>query len=257
MQPRPNSIRAVIEERLREPEEATRDNIPPARGEEDFGLSAVGERDPTPELDQGPAPGGSKPLKLTYFDDCGAFAEKRHILKGITAIGETLALIGPPGSGKSALITEMAVHSAGQIDWRGHKAKLLCGVVIFALERADLFKRRLKAYQQRDGLHGLPIAVADAVIDLLNPQCVETIVATVREAERQFGQDVGLIVIDTYAKGIAANGGDEDKAKDQKPRRRQFTQRARPASRPYRPCRAYRQGREPRRQGQQCPPWRR
>jgi len=25
----------------------------------------------------------------------------------------------------------------------------------------------------------------------------------------------GLIVIDTYAKGIAANGGDEDKARDQ------------------------------------------
>jgi hypothetical protein len=61
----------------------------------------------------------------------------------------------------------------------------------------------------------LPIAVADAVIDLLNPACVEIIVATVRAAEQQFGRDVGLIIIDTYAKGIAANGGDEDKARDQ------------------------------------------
>jgi hypothetical protein len=170
--------------------------------------------------DSGPAPAASAPAKgppldLTYFDDCGAFAQKRHILKGIIAIGETMALIGPPGSGKSALITEIAVHSSGQIDWRGHKAKLRCGSVIFALERADLFKRRFKAYQQRDGLHGLPIAVADAVIDLLNPNCVEIIVSTVQAAERQFGCSVGLIVIDTYAKGIAANGGDEDKAKDQ------------------------------------------
>jgi hypothetical protein len=101
------------------------------------------------------------------------------------------------------------------VDWRGHRAKEACGVVIFALERGDLFKRRLLAYQQRDGLHGLPIAIADAVIDLLNPACVETIVATVRVAEVNFGCAVGFIGIDTYAKGIAANGGDEDKARDQ------------------------------------------
>jgi RecA-family ATPase len=39
--------------------------------------------------------------------------------------------------------------------------------------------------------------------------------ATMREAEKRFECDVGLIVIDTYAKGIAAGGGDEDKARDQ------------------------------------------
>jgi hypothetical protein len=67
----------------------------------------------------------------------------------------------------------------------------------------------------RDDRHGLPIAVAGAVIDLLHPSSVDLIVATVREAERKFGCMVGLVVIDTYAKGIAANGGDEDKARDQ------------------------------------------
>ena len=157
----------------------------------------------------------ASPLKLTYFDDCGSFAQKHWILKGIIARGETSAWIAPPGAGKSALLTEISVHCAAQIDWRGHRAKEACGVVIFALERADLFKRRLKVYQQRDSLQGLPIAVAGAVIDLLNPNCIETIVATIREAERQFGCSVGLIVIDTYAKGIAAGGGDEDKARDQ------------------------------------------
>jgi hypothetical protein len=165
-----------------------------------------------------PAPAASakvSALKLTYFDDCGAFAAKRWILKGIIARGETSAWVAPPGAGKSALLTEISVHSSAQIDWRGHRAKEACGVVIFALERGDLFKRRLQVYRQRDGLHGLPIAVADAVIDLLNPNCVETIVSTVREAEQRFGCSVGLIGIDTYAKGIAANGGDEDKARDQ------------------------------------------
>jgi hypothetical protein len=69
-------------------------------------------------------------------------------------------------------------------------------------------------YHQRDGLKGLPIAVADAVIDLLDPHIVGVIVNTVRFAENRFGTAVGLVVIDTYAKGIAASGGDEDKARD-------------------------------------------
>jgi AAA domain len=154
-------------------------------------------------------------LKLTYFDECSAFARKSWVLKGILAKGETSAWIARPGAGKSALLTEVSVHSAAQRDWRGHRAKEACGVIIFALERADLYMRRLRVYQQRDALQGLPIAVASAVIDLLDPNCVETIILTVREAERRFGSSVGLIVIDTYAKGIAANGGDEDKARDQ------------------------------------------
>jgi hypothetical protein len=183
------------------------DNAPPPDA---YPESADGEPDVGPI-----SPAKTQALKLTYFDDCGAYVEKRSILKGIIARGETSAWIAPPGAGKSALLTEISVHCAAQIDWRGHRAKEACGVVVLALERADLFKRRLRVYQQRDGLNGLPIAVADAVIDLLNPACVETIVATVRAAEQQFGRDVGLIVLDTYAKGIAANGGDEDKARDQ------------------------------------------
>jgi hypothetical protein len=174
-----------------------------------------GEQGAADVAGQTAGPSKAPPLKLTYFDSCSAVALTRWILKGIIARNETSAWIAPPGAGKSALLTEISVHCAAQIDWRGHKAKEACGVVIFALERADLFKRRLVAYQQRDGLQGLPIAIADAVIDLLNPACVETIVATVREAERNFGRSVGLIGIDTYAKGIAANGGDEDKARDQ------------------------------------------
>jgi hypothetical protein len=164
---------------------------------------------------QKPAAKPGAPLKLTYFDDCGKTALRRWILKGIIARGETSAWVAPPGAGKSALLTEIAIHCAAKIDWRGHRAKEACGVVVFALERADLFKRRLDYYRQRDGLHGLPIAVADVVIDLLNPACVETIVATIRDAERNFGCGVGAMVFDTYNKGIAAGGGDEDKARDQ------------------------------------------
>jgi KaiC/GvpD/RAD55 family RecA-like ATPase len=203
------------------PDDAPRgDDIPMPESLADYGLSADaadGPSDGTIKINTEPATpnGRTAPLKLTYFDDCGKTALRRWILKGIIARGETSAWVAPPGAGKSALLTEIAIHCAAMIDWRGHRAKEACGVVVFALERGDLFKRRLDYYRQRDSLHGLPIAVVDVVVDLLNPACVETIVATVREAERNFGCGAGMLVFDTYNKGIAAGGGDEDKARDQ------------------------------------------
>jgi hypothetical protein len=192
-----------------------RDDVPLPNGPEDFGLSA----DAGPAVESGELPKSvgrlTSPLKLTYFDDCGKTALRRWILKGMIARGETSAWVAPPGAGKSALLTEIAIHVAAMIDWRGHRAKEACGVVVFALERGDLFKRRLDFYRLRDGLHGLPIAVVDVVIDLLNPACVEIIVATVREAELNFGCGAGMLIFDTYNKGIAAGGGNEDKARDQ------------------------------------------
>ncbi len=195
-------------------EAGSRDDVPMPTGPEEYGLPREALQE-TGTFETVFAGRTATPLSLTYFDQCGEFAAKQSILKGIIALRETSAWIAPPGAGKSALLAEIAVHSAAGLDWRGYRSKIACGVVVFALERGDLFRRRLRVYQLRDGLNGLPIAVADAVIDLLSPGCVETIVATVRVAEQAFGRKVGLIIIDTYAKGIAANGGDEDKARDQ------------------------------------------
>ena len=61
----------------------------------------------------------------------------------------------------------------------------------------------------------LPIAVAGKAIDLLNPASVDIIVETIRAAEAHYGRPVGLIMIDTFNKGIAMGGGDENAAKDQ------------------------------------------
>jgi AAA domain len=149
------------------------------------------------------------------FNSCSAYVVKRALLKGVINRGETSSLVGPPGSGKSAFETEIAVHCALGRDWRGNKAKERCGVLIFALERGDLYRRRLHAYKLRDEIDDLPIAVADSGINILDARSVDRIVATVREVERDFEHKVGLIIIDTYAKAIAAGGGDEDKAKDQ------------------------------------------
>jgi hypothetical protein len=159
---------------------------------------------------------GQTPIALTYFGEMGETARKQWILKGVIAKGETSSWIAPPGKGKSALLTDIVIHVAAGIDWRGYRSKERCGVVYFALERADLVKRRLQAHARRDDLAPeLPIAVAGQVIDIMNPACVAAIVSAIRAAETKFGLSVGVIVIDTFAKGIAASGGDEDKARDQ------------------------------------------
>lgn len=137
---------------------------------------------------------------------------KQHIIKGIFARGETSAWIGPPGSLKSALMASAAIAAPSGHDWFGHRNKERCGVVYFALERADLVERRLQAMAPD---LDLPIAIVRDVIDLLNGNSIGKVVATVREAEEAFGLPVGLLIFDTFAKLIAAGGGDEDKARDQ------------------------------------------
>jgi AAA domain-containing protein len=156
-------------------------------------------------------------IPLDYYDSFGTAVAKDWITKGVIAVGETSSWIGRPGSGKSALLADLVVHIASGTNWRGHLSKgVRRGVVYFALERGGLVKRRLVAHAIRNGaFDNLPIAVASQVIDLFKPSCAQKIVATIREAEAHMGCPVGTIVIDTYGKGIAAGGGDEDKAKDQ------------------------------------------
>lgn len=155
-------------------------------------------------------------LPLTFFADAAKTACKNWIIKNVIARSEISSWIGSPGATKSTLLTDLAVHAAAKPDWRGHQIKEPVGVVYFALERANLVRRRLTAYRLRDRLPAdIPIAVCGNIIDLMDSKCADIILGTIMSAEKGFGRDVGLVIIDTYNKGIAAGGGDEDKARDQ------------------------------------------
>jgi hypothetical protein len=176
--------------------------------------------------------GGGRGIALEFFEDFEKTLPKRAIIKGVIYKGERSSWVGPPGSGKSALLADLAIHAAEGTNWRGHRCKEKVAVVYFALERKELVKRRLRAhakptiaFEMKDGAlatrevqaarTNLPIAVAGKAIDLLDRSCVEIIVDTVCAAETHYGCPVGLIVIDTFNKGIAMGGGDENMAKDQ------------------------------------------
>lgn len=166
-------------------------------------------------------------LAFDTFEDCFIVSPKDWLIEGVIALDEDSTWFGPPGSLKSALLTEIAVHVASGRDWRGHKFKRRAndndedlkfterrGVVYFALERAGLTRRRLAAYASRDALPGdLPIAVVSRTIDLLDPACVGIVADTINSVERSRGCEVGLVIFDTYSKAIA--GGKENDAETQ------------------------------------------
>ena len=139
---------------------------------------------------------------------------------------------GRPAPASRRCWPSIAIHAADGTDWRGHRSKEKVAVVYFALERKELVKRRLRAHampqlrlEMKDGAlaaretqaarTNLPIAVAGKAIDLLSPASVDIIVETIRAAEAHYGCPVGLIIIDTFNKGVAMGGGDENAAKDQ------------------------------------------
>jgi hypothetical protein len=183
------------------------DDAPPAMPE-DFYQDQEGLRQ---EPESAPAAG----LKIKFFGDLDKPTAKPWEIKGVFARGETSTWIGPPGGGKSTLLTDITFHKGANLDWRGYKTKGAGAVAYFALERGLLVERRLLAYKLRHDLKDLPIAVIGQIIDLMDRSCVNLIVGAIKRVEDRYGIKAALAVFDTYSKGIAAGGGEENSAKDQ------------------------------------------
>src|SRR5438552_4966016 len=142
---------------------------------------------------------GGFPFQL-FGDLTAGTVAKRHLIKNIFARGETSAWIAPPGGMKSALMAEASICVAAGLDWHGYRSKETAGVIYFAIERADLVRRRLQAHGIRQNLKGLPIAVVSSTIDLTHPEAFKKVIDTIREAKACLGVDIGLVIIDTFAK---------------------------------------------------------
>lgn len=149
---------------------------------------------------------------------------KNWIFKGSIAWGETSAWIGAPGSLKSALMANLCVSMAFKQDWHGHRYRVSddmpasVGVLYFALERADLVRRRLEAEIKSRGLdvdRAATIAVVPGIVDISTPDGLKKAITTYKNVEAFTEDFMGVVIFDTHAKLIAAFGGDEDKAKDQ------------------------------------------
>ena len=60
----------------------------------------------------------------------------------------------------------------------------------------------------------VPVAVVQQVLNLMDPKTMPLVYDTIKQVEDKFGMPVGGITFDTFPKGIAAGGGEENSAKD-------------------------------------------
>ena len=169
----------------------------------------------TPEENRsGPAKG--LPFKTLADLAAEGTVQKQWLIKGIFARGETSAWVGPPGSMKSSLLCSATIHaSSSQVtDWFGYRCKEKTASLYFALERADLVRRRLIAECETLKIDFPPIAIIKQQFTLARPGEHRLLADTIKAAEDRFGMAVGLATFDTLAKLIAAGGGDENSARD-------------------------------------------
>jgi len=114
---------------------------------------------PPADSEKRPPRGKFESLPLVFYRDLKEAKRKDWNIKNVMACGEVSSWFGPPGSGKSAILTDIAIAGASNQQWRGYRIKENFASIYFALERADLVKRRMIAHRLRDKLpDDLPIA---------------------------------------------------------------------------------------------------
>jgi hypothetical protein len=172
------------------------------------------ERHEAHQQQQGPAGGWPFQSAKDFRTDFN----RNWIIKGVLAPGEVSTWCAPPKKGKSAVLGDLSLHVVAEAlqEWRSYRCKKKGAVVYFALERADLVKRRFNAQAAQYGIDPkpLPFHVVGITIEMMSPGCVKAFLDTIKATEEACGIPVIVIVIDTSAKAIAAGGGEENSAKD-------------------------------------------
>jgi KaiC/GvpD/RAD55 family RecA-like ATPase len=130
-------------------------------------------------------------------------ARRVEIVPGLIAVGEVVALTGPPGCGKSALACYLATAVASATPFFGRD--ISGGDVVFiAAEKANESERRLLALASEE----LPILIVREKLVLEDEGSVGGLIARIREAQC----NPRLIVLDTLARTMGRL--DENSARD-------------------------------------------
>jgi hypothetical protein len=145
------------------------------------------------------------------YAELQAHCAKEWLVDKLLGAGEASAFYGKPGDGKSVLVEDLGLHVAWGKPWHGRAVRR--GAVLYvALERRKLVERRALAFRKRHGIKSLPFAIVGGVFDLRDKKNVDLIVEIAREVERETGEPIVLISIDTLSRALA--GGDENSPKD-------------------------------------------
>jgi hypothetical protein len=155
----------------------------------------------------------SEGLPIKFWRDLDAVAPPDRLVRRLLGTA-TLALIyGEPGSGKTFLATDLAMHIALGRSWFGRS--VTPGAVVYvACEGAAGISNRLAAFRRRLKLPDeVPIAVIPAAVNLgPGGHDADRIIEAVASVQLRTGQMVQLVVLDTLARAMGT--GDENSTQD-------------------------------------------
>jgi hypothetical protein len=152
----------------------------------------------------------SKPT-TEWVDQVMPGNDNPYLIKGWLDAGMISILYGATGASKSFAALDMGWHVGAGKPWNGCEVKR--GLVLYiALEGGAGIRKRLVALRKRHGT-GCKMAAVRWGIDLKpGSKDAAELVALVREAEKDQGLPVALVIIDTLSRAIA--GLDENSASD-------------------------------------------
>ena len=148
-------------------------------------------------------------IPLIAFDEIKLGTERRYLVKGIIPREGITVVWGPPKSGKSFWVTDLALHVALGRDYRRHK--VVGGAVIYcAFEGAFGFRARIEAFRQQfltENAGSTPFYLEPVTIDLVKDHAA--LITTIRG---KLGNTFPVLVcLDTLNRSLAGSeSSDED-----------------------------------------------
>ena len=137
-----------------------------------------------------------------------------YIVKGVFGMGQIIVCWGPPGSGKTFVIMEMAgAVGSGQV-WRGRRTRKAVVIYVLAESSRAYAENRIAALKREcPAMADAKVLFIPLALDLLHAEHgdVDRVIETAKHLAQEHGE-VALVVIDTLA--VTFGGGDENKSED-------------------------------------------
>jgi hypothetical protein len=157
-----------------------------------------------------PAPAGAvRPRRRRYnFRELLELPEPTWLIRGVLPEQALAVLYGAPGSAKTFLSIDWALHVATGRQWLGHDVRR-AGVAYVVAEGVGGWPKRVRAWGEENGtVADSAFAALSPGVNLLDPADN----AALRDELRALPEPPALVIVDTLARCLI--GGDENSARD-------------------------------------------